>query len=362
MEMTAETYGIADNIKAADLREEDSRSFSDAPFEFENTTCELWDDTRKVYHQACIANRFSDDYLTFCGQLEKNIKQLGSFCLTKAALEQKGVALPKLKGMTIEEMVRMVSFHYRKAHAALDGVYKDNHILGITYLNWEFRWVGLGNRLKATEVKIQKIQEGTLNVDSILKQTETFKGKERSNMESGSETPQSLRAAPSALPIKGSIAREMLNREKAIEKQAELERREYERQQRAYESLQREAEKWMGGGAYDLPKPYEPTKEMKAWIKQEKAKRLKNGRGNMPEPRPQTAPVSQTETPKPGCITEAEARRILIDDAIKRKDQEALLAIPLEDQYVLQERWERYLKRIEREAMVSRNGPRDHRQ
>ncbi|MBQ4513760.1 MAG: hypothetical protein II969_12265, partial [Anaerolineaceae bacterium] len=65
----------------------------------------------------------------------------------------------------------------------------------------------------------------------------------------------------------------------------------------------------------------------------------------------------QPAAPEPGYITEAEARKELMDDAMRRKDQEAIMAIPLEDQYILHERWEKYLARIEREAKLSQKGP-----
>ena len=166
METTTNNHGVLTGNRVSELRDEAFNEFSNATFEFEDITLALWDDTYKVYYHACTANRFSEDYLIYCNQLEKNIKQLGSFCLTKAVLEQKGIDLPKFKELTIHELICMVSFHFREAHAALEGIYRDNNILRMTYLNWEFRCAGLGNRLKATGIKIQKIKDGKINVDS----------------------------------------------------------------------------------------------------------------------------------------------------------------------------------------------------
>ena len=211
---STEYRGIVSNVKAAELPNEVLNTFSNAPYEFEQTSSVLWGDTQQIYYHACIANRFSENYLLLCNQLEKNIKQLGSFCLTKAVLEQKGMEFPKLADMTVKELVCMVSYHFRKAHAALQGIYRDNDLLGLTYLNWEFRWVGLGNRLKATEVKIRRIKEGKYKTDSIFEESNTFKGEPRSNGDDACKTPQSLRANPAALPVKGSMAREMLSAEK----------------------------------------------------------------------------------------------------------------------------------------------------
>ena len=82
--------GIADNVKVRDLRDEAFDAFSDAPYDFENTAQMLWEDTQKVYYHACTANRFTDKYLRLCSQLEKNIKELGSWCITKAGSGTKG--------------------------------------------------------------------------------------------------------------------------------------------------------------------------------------------------------------------------------------------------------------------------------
>ena len=59
----------------------------------------------------------------------------------------------------------------------------------------------------------------------------------------------------------------------------------------------------------------------------------------------------------PGMITEAEARRELMEEAMKRRDEEAILAIPLEDNAAIHERWDKYMTRKRREAMALRAGP-----
>ena len=350
-----EYRGIITNIKAAELPDETLDEFSNAPSEFEQTALLLWDDTQKVYVNACTANRFSENYLLFCDQLEKNIKQLGSFCLTKAVLEQNGMSFPKLSQMTIRELAGMVGFHLRKAHAALEGIYRDNHILGMTYLNWEFRWAGLDNRLRATEVKIQGIKEGKINTESMLKRAQTFKGEPRTNDKAPSDTVKSLPSHANALPIKGSMARTMLGIEKQAEKEAIQNFRKRERKRRELERLERAADRCLGIS------PYAPTKEMNAMVNQIKAERLRAEleaeAGSETGQKLKGNVNSETETPPPGMITEAEARKRLMDDAMKRKDQEAILAIPQEDSSALHARWEKYTKRIEREALISRNGP-----
>ncbi len=356
-----ENRGILTNIKAADLPDESLVEFSNAPFEFENTAALLWQDTQTVYVHACTANRFSENYLTFCGMLEKNIKQLGSLCLTKAVLEQNGMSFPNLSEMSIKELVCMVSFHLRKAHAALEGIYQDNNVLGMTYLNWEFRWAGLGNRLKATEVKIQNIREGKINTDAMLKQAETFKGEPRTNTEAAaSETVKSLRAVPNALPINGSMARLMLGLERQAEKQAEAVRKEKERLLNLADRYERRASSRIPGG-FQPPKPFGPSKEDMEMVNRANAEYYRKQAEALTapdsEPEPESEPQSEAEALPAGALTEAEARKKLMDDAMKRKDQEAILAIPLEDTEALHARWVKYTERVEREALLSRHGP-----
>ena len=345
METITINHGVLTGNKVSELRNESFSEFSYAPFDFEDIAFVMWDDTQKVYYHACIANRFSEDYLLCCTQLEKNIKQLGSFCLTKAALEQKGIALPKLKDMSIHELVCMVSFHFRKAHAALDGIYRDNNVLGMTYLDWEFRWAGLGNRLKATEVKIQKIKEGKIDVDSILQETETFKGQPRTN--TNPSAPKSLQVNPAAMPLNGPIAREMVKSEKESARETEQIQKEKERILKHAERLDRQADRMTGG--VRLPKLFGLEKEDMAWVKRKNAETLREKAEELDKP--------GKRDPLPGELTEAEARKILLEDAMKRKDQAALLAIPKEDSDTLHDRWLRYTARVEREAIRSRYGP-----
>ena len=61
---------------------------------------------------------------------------------------------------------------------------------------------------------------------------------------------------------------------------------------------------------------------------------------------PETKKPEPEEKLKPGEITEAEARSILIRDAMERGDEESVRAIPLEDPAMVHARWERYRARF----------------
>ena len=53
METTATSHGVLTGNKVSELRDEAFSEFSNAPFEFEDTTLALWNDTQKVYYHAC---------------------------------------------------------------------------------------------------------------------------------------------------------------------------------------------------------------------------------------------------------------------------------------------------------------------
>ncbi|MBR6090513.1 MAG: hypothetical protein IKP86_11300 [Anaerolineaceae bacterium] len=333
----SQNRGLPAGIKARDLPSEARNEFSDAPMDFEKSAILLWEDTLRIYDHACIENRFSENYLKFCAQLEKNIKQVGSLCLTKAVLEKEGLDFPRLESMTVKELLGMVSFHLLKCHAALDGLYQDNNLLGLTYLNWEFRWFGLGNRLKATEVKIQKIRDGEIKTGSLLAQEQTFKDSPRTN--GTMSQPQSLRMNSNALPFTGSIAREMLRAEAAEEKIRAEKRREEERWERDL----------MKAGL--MAKPFTPMSRSEII-----SEMLKDQQS---ETKPE-APAETQETRQPGELTEEEARQVLIGRALEQGDPETAETIRKEGSGPFYERWLRFVDSENRRntiAAADRAGP-----
>ncbi len=349
----SENRGVLERIDPARLPEEPTDTFSTVPYEFEESVRYLWDDTQKLYYHACKANRFSENYLTYSEELEKSIREMGSYCLTKAALEQKGMEFPNLSELSVPELVGMVSYHLRKTHAAFEGIYRDNNRLGLSYLNREFRWVALGDRLKATEAKIQKIKEGKLSADELLKQDETYRSAPRTSANSSREIPERLPVNPAALPIKGSMAREMLGFEKEEQKKAEKLRREKERRMKQLEKLERELDHTPGVYKQDVIRL---TKEQQSLVNQDSAENLRREIAEIEAAeaeyeegyRDRDSGAGGREpdigSRKPGTFTEAEARKLLMDEALKRGDQQALREIPLEDSDTF---YQRYLRRNE---------------
>lgn len=307
--------GVVDNnmppvdFNSSALLPESADEFSMAPYEFEESAIILWEDLQLTYHHACTANRFIEDYLKLCGRLEKNIKQIGSLCITKAVLEQNGLVFPDLRKMNVAELLGMVSFHLRKCHAAFRTIYQQNDFLGMSYLNWEFRWVELGNRLKATDVKIQNILSGKVNAENILKREEVKKRSSDEVINAGA-LPQNLPVNPAALPINGSLAREMIRRQKTAEKHED-------QKQKMIDDL------------YAL------------W-----------GRKSQVFPDLEMAqpalvfPLIQKENGKSKnvVLSADKARKILLDDAREREDQKAISAISVENNEQLNNRWITYIE------------------
>lgn len=225
-------HGVKAGVKTAELPKESVTEFSNAPFEFKASAKSLWEDTQLTYYHACTENRFSENYLALCSRLEKNIRRMGSLCLTKAVLEQNHIFFPELADLNVTELVRMVSFHMRKAHAAFRGIYQDNNYFGMSYLNWEFRWFTLGSQLKATEMKIQKIRAGELKSDELLNREKTFCGQTRTNEREDQSIPRSLPVNDAALPLDGSLARKLLEGEQAAERERQREQKIIERESR----------------------------------------------------------------------------------------------------------------------------------
>lgn len=315
--------GILTDIEASDLPDETLLDFSAAPYTFEESALLVLEDMEKLHYLAGTANRFSDKYLKCLPQLEKYISKAGSFCLTKAVLEQKGFSFPKLENLNTLDLISRVSFHIRKCHAAIDGLYRDNDKLGFVYLQWELRWINLGERLKSTEAKIKKIQSGELKADALLQREDSFRNRTDAKPEPGREWTKRPFLNPASLPLLTSMASDMLRKERNIEKQKQAE-------ERALRKL-----------GFCPPPPY--TIPVNPVVQPEETEA------------PQTSPAEE-EVPE-GMITEGEARRILIEEALRYGDQQTVLEIQKEDSGTFMQRWDRHL--AETDPLRKRAGPSD---
>lgn len=150
-------------------------TLSDPPFEFEKMASALWEDAQTVYLQSAAYNRFSPHYVELLGRLEKIVKQMASFCVTKAVLEKKKYKFPDLEDLKIWNLYCISAFHFRKCHEAFTTLQAKRKGTDLTLLDWEFRWYAVAERLKATENRIRKIKEGKIKIDELLERAETFR-------------------------------------------------------------------------------------------------------------------------------------------------------------------------------------------
>ena len=157
-------------------------------------------------------------------------------------------------------------------------------------------------------------------------QAQTFEGQPRTNDRPRGGLPKSLRVNPSALPLRGAMARDMLRREKEAAKQ-QLEKRKQEARE------EREMLRDLRENGFAPPAPFRPERLPKELEK--------TTQPVIPKPAPQPDPrFEATEE----SLSEAEVRKKLIEDAMRRGDQKALMTIPLEDPWQLRERWLRYIR------------------
>ena len=113
--------------------------YSDAPLEFEELAEGIWEILTDTYISAASLNKLSPHYITLCTHLEKNIKQMGCLCVTKAVLEQKDFQFPKLDGMTVAELYTMVSLNFRKCRAAFQEIRDSDKGFDMERMDWVCR-------------------------------------------------------------------------------------------------------------------------------------------------------------------------------------------------------------------------------
>ena len=133
-------------------------AFSTKPLEFVETAMRLDIEAMEMFSELSRLNRFSPLYYRLSGQFEKLLRQLGSFCITKAVIEQQeNETFELLQDLTIEKLRKMAAFNFRKCFAA----FMDSRSRGAynaDAFGFSIRWSALDKRLIATEEKIGKIK------------------------------------------------------------------------------------------------------------------------------------------------------------------------------------------------------------
>ena len=95
-------------------------------------------------------------------------------------------------------------------------------------------------------------------------------------------------------------------------------------------------------------KPYPPSREATGLLNRESAEKLRREVEAEVKAESETKP----EPPlPPGMISEAEARKILLENAMKAGDQKTVLAIQQEDEPTFHLRWDRYIEELRAEKV-----------
>ena len=208
--------------------------YNSDPIEFEEIVKELWTILISTNNAAVRYNRLSPYYIMLLQRLEKDIKQMGSYCITKAVLEQSGQQFPELDNITVIELYRMVSVHFRKCCMAYKDLRESGKGLDMSTISWVFRWATLAERLKATQDKINNIRSGKIRIETLLAKETVYKGETRRHRGHASHPAASLGKA-SSLPVLKSFTGEV----KAIKKRAEKKKQAEQRQAERTEKPQR---------------------------------------------------------------------------------------------------------------------------
>ena len=198
-----------------DLPNEDLESFSYEGLSFEEAAEQLWRHTKILHYHAGTCNRQSEWFPVICAQLEKDIRLAGSFCITKAVLEIKGIAFKKIGNFSIESLCGLTAFYFRKCGKAFEDLYYKAGLVSIPMHDWERRWYMLGDRLKATAEKIRKIYTGEVRVDDMLKHIEPVQKKDPAGTDHKCPSePEAFYLMGKALPLIGSYARQVMKERK----------------------------------------------------------------------------------------------------------------------------------------------------
>ncbi|MBQ4512136.1 MAG: hypothetical protein II969_04020 [Anaerolineaceae bacterium] len=203
--------------------------FSSDPISFEEMASAVFADIKQLEGLAVVKNRFSEAYLDISRRLEKGIAELASCAITKTVFEQKGFRFAGLEKLTIPLLYSMLSFHFRKCHAAVQGYAFKNHQAWLQMLEMEMRWHNLAKRLKATEDKIQLIRAGKLNPDSIINKLHADLNREKTPAPKKEEnnTPKALPSAQAAaFPMMGEFLREAFPQKETVPAMGSTQRRE----------------------------------------------------------------------------------------------------------------------------------------
>lgn len=135
------------------------------PLDFYESAMLLQSQAADLYRLVCLFNRHSPLFVKVSSLMEKVVRRLGVFCITKAVLEQDGNDFRMLDKLNVGWLRSITAFNVRKCYAAYMEDRRNNCFPG-DVMDLSFRWNVLDKRLIATEEKIGKIKAGTVSVST----------------------------------------------------------------------------------------------------------------------------------------------------------------------------------------------------
>ena len=222
--------------------------YNSTMLDFEEVAEALWGLILQTHYCATRYHRLSPNYTLLMQILEKHIRQMGSYCITQAVLEQSGREFKLIKGAELKELCGMVSLHFRKCCRAYNTIYSKDQCQDLNMMKWIFRWAALFERLKATQEKIDKIKSGKLKIETLLETQDVYKDEPRMRRDH-SDKAVDPRLKASAMPIMTSYTSEVKLQKKAEEKRERALQREAERAKKRFEKgMDRLSGQWSGAG------------------------------------------------------------------------------------------------------------------
>ena len=162
-------FGVQNLELIPDPELKQTDSLPDTTEKFLQTTQKLWEELKITYYWSKRFNRHSPNYLKAAKRLKKIIEKLGSAIITLAALEQLGYSYPEFDELTIYELQCAASLNFRKTNAAMDDLDFDMSDEYFTLANMMLDWSNLLMRLEATQLEINQIRDGSIDVREMLK-------------------------------------------------------------------------------------------------------------------------------------------------------------------------------------------------
>ena len=144
----------------ADLLNADVHAFSTDVIDYNSVSAAIIEENEELFALSRCCDPFAPQYLTICKTLTKTIEHLGSVFLTKTSMSILNYDTTGLEKLTIDALLRMVSFNFRKVHDTLQRKKKDSQEFDIQLYEQMLSFAKVLRRLGSTETKAVRISLG----------------------------------------------------------------------------------------------------------------------------------------------------------------------------------------------------------